>query len=163
MVHKRQFGLAIVMIFLAFPVSAYMLSVLLVETGLNEEAPSMPFVGLWEGALMDTFFDAGHIVTNSPAARMGKKPANDFSGFVEEDYNDAVSGGADFFVLGFLEYQNRGGRTLPVLIEIKLYDTDSKKLVFEQSFPAGSGRDNNEEYQVAKNAGLKIISQLKDM
>jgi len=162
MVHKRLFGLAAMLMLLAFPVSAFMVSVLVVETGLSEEASSMPYAGIWEGGLMDAFFDAGHIVTNSPAARMEKKPSQVFAGILEEDYKDAVSGGAEYFILGFLEFQNRGGTATPVRMELKLYKTDSRRLVFEQNFPAGSGKDNEEEFQLAKKAGLTIISQLKD-
>jgi len=162
MIKKRLFGLAAMFLLLAFPVSAFMVSVLVVETGLSEEASSMPYAGLWEGGLMDAFFDAGHIVTNSPAARMEKKPSQIFTGFLEEDYNDAVSGGAEYFILCFLEYQNRGGVVSPVRMDLKLYKTDSRRLVYEQNFPVGSGKNNDEEFQLAKKAGLTIISQIKD-
>ena len=162
MSHKRLLGLAVLFMLFALPVSASMVSFLVVETGLNEDSVSMPYTGLWEGGLMEAFFDAGHIVTNSPAARMKIRPAQDISGVVEEDYREAISGGAEYFILGFLEFQNRGGRAIPVGIALKLYRTDSKKLVFEQNFPAGSGKDNNEEYQIAQNAGRTIISRLKD-
>jgi len=162
MVHKRLFGLAVMLLLLAFPASAFMVSFLVVETGLNEEAAHMPTTDLWEGGLMDAFFDAGHIVTNSPAARMDKRPAQDLSGFVEEDYKEAVSGGAEYFILGFLEYQNREGRPIPVRMALKLYDTDTKKLIFEQNFPAGSGKDNSEEYKIAQNAGWTLASKIKD-
>ena len=160
MVHKRLLGLAVLSILLAFPSSASMVSFLVVETGLNEEAASTPYTSLWEGGLMDAFFDAGHIVTNSPAARMLKKPVQDLSGVVEEDYKDAISGGADFFVLGFLEYQNREGRPVPSSIAVKLYRTDLKILVFEQNFPVGSGKDLNEEFRIAQSAGRAIISKI---
>jgi len=162
MIHKRLLSLAALIMLFSFPVSASMVSFLIVETGLSEETAYMPQTGLWEGGLMDAFFDAGHIVTNSPAARMQKKPAPDISGLVEEDYQDAVSGGADYFLLAFLEYQNRADRSIPVRITLKLYKTDSKKLIFEQNFPAGTGKDLDEEYKIAQNAGRAIIPHLKD-
>ena len=161
MPHKRFLGLAVLLMVLTFPLSASMVSFLVVETGINEEAISVPYTNLWEGGLMDVFFDAGHIVTNSPAGRMEKRPSQDISGFVEEDFRDAVSGGADYFVLAFLEFQKRGERAVPVRITLKLYKTDTKRLIFEQNFPAGSGENYDEEYKIAQNAGRTIISQLK--
>ena len=162
MLNKNLLLFAVLLVLFAFPASASMVSFLLVETGLNEEAVSTPYTGLWEGGLMDVFFDAGFIVTNSPVARIEKKPARDISGLVEEDYREAIEGGAEYFVLGYLEYQNKGGKILPARISLKLYKTDSQKLIYEQNFPAGSGKDYDEEYLLAKNAGRTIISKLKD-
>ena len=160
MLTKRLLGVAALLLLMAFPASAFMVSFMVVETGLGEEASSV-YAGLWEGGLMEAFFDAGHIVTNAPATRLPGKPANDLSGFLEDDFNDAVSGGAEYFILGYLEYQvNRGA--IPVGMELKLYKTDSRKLLFEHKFPAGSGKDVREEIQIARNAGLTIISQMKD-
>ena len=161
MKYKHLAAMAVLLLF-SFPVSASMVSFLVVETGLNEEAEFMPYTGLWEGGLMDAFFDAGFIVTNSPAARMEKKPARDISGLVEDDYIDAVNGGAEYFILCFLEYQYRGGEFNPIGLALKLYKTDSKKLIYERNFPAGSGIDLDDEYKIAQNAGRAIISQVKD-
>jgi len=161
MVYKRLAFMAVILMFFTFPVMASMVSFLVVETGLSEGAPSTPYTGLWEGGLMDAFFDAGFIVTNSPAARMEKKPVQDLSGLVEQDFREAVDGGADYFVLAFLEYQTKGGVSNPVQIALKLYKTDSKKLIYEKSFPAGQGKNLNEEYKNAQEAGRNIASQAK--
>ena len=161
MIHKRLGILVVLSILLIFPVSASMVSFLLVETGIGENVPESLYGSLWEGGLMAAFFDAGHIVTNSPIARMEKKPAGDFTGIVENDFYEAVSGGAEFFVLGFLEFQVQGGRPVPVGIVLKLYNSGSQKLLFEQQFPAGKGRTNDDEYQSAQNAGRIIVSHLE--
>jgi hypothetical protein len=160
--YKRLGSMAALLMLLAFPASASMVSFLMVETGINEEVSSGQYTSLWEGGLMAAFFDAGHIVTNGPVARMEKKPSRDLTGTVEVDFNEAVKGGAEYFILGFIEYQVRSGKPVPVGIALKLYQTDSKKLVFEQSFPAGSGKNLDEEYLFAQNAGKVIISHLKD-
>ena len=161
MICKRLGSLAVLLVLLAFPVSASMVSFLLVETGLRENAPNNQFSGLWEGGLMAAFFDAGHIVTNSPIVRMETRPPNDISGAVEKDFSEAIAGGADFYVLGFMEYQAMGNRLVPVSIALKLYNTASRSLVFEQNFPAGSGRSNDDEFRLAQNAGRVIISHLE--
>ena len=162
MFYKRLGGIAVLLMLLTFPVSASMVSVLVVETGINEGTSSGRYSSLWEGGLMDAFFDAGHIVTNSPIVRMAKKPPRDLTGPVEADFQEAVSGGADYFMLAFLEYKNQGDTAIPVAVVLKLYNSDSQKLVYEQNFPAGTGKNLDEEYQFAQKAGRAIISHIKD-
>ena len=159
---KRLWGMAALLLLLAFPASASMVSFLVVETGLSEESAASQYSSLWEGGLMEVFFNAGHIVSNYPVARMEKRPAKDISGSIESDFNEAAEGGADYFILGFLEYQLNGLTPLPVGISLKLYKTDTKELIFERNFPAGTGKNPNEEYQYAQNAGRIIISNIKD-
>ena len=162
MKNKRLLGCAVLLIFLGFPAYASMVSFIVVETGLNEEASSPQYSSLWEGALMSVFFDAGHIVTNCPIGRIEKKPSSDLSGTLKADFDEAVLGGAEYFILGFLEYQAQKSGAIPREITIKIYRTDSKALVFEQNFPAGTGKNLNEEYQLAQNAGRIIIAHVKD-
>jgi hypothetical protein len=162
MIHKRLGGAALLSVLLTFPASASMVSFLLVETGLSEGAQSSQYSSVWEGGLMDVFFNAGHIVTNLPIARMEKKPAQELSGQVEGDFHEAVYGGADYFVVGFLEYQNQGPRTAPTSISLKLYSAATGNLVFEQGFPAGTGRNLDDEYRLAQNAGRVIVSHLQE-
>jgi len=162
MIKNRLIGIVGFLFILAIPVSASMVSFLVVETGLNENVPTNQLSTLWGGGLMGAFFDDGHIVTDSPVVRMEKRPAQDFTGQVEMDYIEAVEAGAEYFILGFLEYKIVSGRVTPVNIVVKLYDTDSKKLLFEQDFPVGTGRNLAEEHQIAQNAGRVIIAHLKD-
>ena len=160
MFYKHLGFMAALLLLLVFPVSASMVSFLLVETGLGEDVSTGQYTSLWEGGLMDAFFDAGHIVTNSPIARMEKKPERDLSGQVASDFSEAANGGVEYFVLGFLEYQIQGERAVPVGIALKLYLTNTQKLVFEERFPAGTGKSLDEEYKIAQNTGRIIISHL---
>lgn len=165
MTHRRFtniIALPVLLAVFAVPVSASTVSVLMVETGLNEEIPSTRYSSLWEGGLMETFFNAGHIVTNCPIARMEKKPAQDFTGMLRADFNDAASGGVDYLILGFLNHQVLEGAVAPTDITIKIYRMDLEELVFERNFPAGTGKDLNEEYEFAQHAGQIIISQIKE-
>jgi len=158
--YKRLGSMAAVLMLLAIPASASMVSFQLVETGLNGSASSGQYSRLWESGLMAAFFDAGYIVTSSPITRMENTPAP--GSFIVESLNEAAEGGASYFILGFIEYNTQRGRALPVGIVLKVYDSNSRQLIYQQNFPAGSGRDNNEEMQLAQNAGRLIISHMKD-
>ena len=159
--YKRLGGMAALFMLLAFPASASMVSLLLVETGINGRAPSSQITSVWEGGLLSAFFNAGHIVTNSPITRMQNKPSPFISGSIENDFNEAVFGGAEYFILGFLEYQLQSGTLVPVELALKIYTANTKKLLYEQSFPVGRGSNFAEEYRLAQNAGRVIISQLQ--
>ena len=162
MTYKRLGSIAVLFILLTFPASASMVSFLLVETGINEDVPNRPYSSIWEGGLMAAFFDAGFIVTNSPIARMERRPEKDFSGPLEEDFREAVEGGAEYFILGFLDFQAQDGRIVPVEITIKVYDSASIKLICEQGFPVGKGRNLDDEYKLAQSAGWILISHLSE-
>ena len=160
--YKRLGCIAVLLMVLIFPASASLVSFLVLETGLNEGASGTQYGTIWEEALMSSFFNAGHIVTNSPILRMEQKPAQDLTGQVKADFDEAALSGAEYYVLGFLYYEIRGRAAAPVDIALKTYKTNTGELVFEQNFPVGIGRNPREEYQFAQNAALVIISQLKD-
>ena len=160
--NKRLSIFLLFIVVLAFPLSASMVSFLVVETGLNENVPSSQISTLWGGGLMSAFFDEGYIVTDSPLVRMEKKPSNDFTGQVEEDYLEAVNAGSEYFILGFLEYRIVSEKVVPVNITIKLYDISGKKLIYENVFAVGEGKNLAEEQKYAMDAGKILISQIKD-
>ena len=157
--YKRLGGLAVLFTFLSFPASAAVVSFLVVETGLREDASDTQYASLWEGGLMDVFFDAGHIVTNGPITRMETKPV-DLTGEVKDEFEEAVMGGAEFFILGFIEYTIRGGSSVPAGIDVRIY-ARSGNLIHRQEFPAGTGRDLSEEFRIAQNAGRIMISHIQ--
>jgi len=159
---KRLLSVTALLMLLSFPSFASMVSFLVVETGLGEEIAGTQYPSLWEGALMSAFFDAGHIVTNCPVARMEKKPDIDITGTIKAGFIEAIEGGVDYFILGFLEHRILGGIAVPVNITIKLYKTDSQELIFEQSFPIDNDKSLSEEYQFAQNVGWILISNIKD-
>jgi len=134
---------------------------MIVETGLNEGAPNAQYSSIWEGGLMASFFDAGHIVTNTPIVRMAQRPTQDLTGKVRADFDEAVRGGVDFFILCFLNFQTQGMGAVPVDITIRTYRTDTQELIFDQSFPVGRGRSQNEELRLAQDAGQILVSQIR--
>jgi len=138
-----------------------MVSFLIVETGLDDNASAGQYSRLWESGLMSVFFDAGYIVTSGPITRleMGSPPV---SSEVEVDFNEAVIGGADYFVVGFIEYNTMRGRAVPVGVFLKVYESNSRQRIHQQNFSAGMGRNFNEELQLARDAGQVIISRIED-
>ena len=159
----RRLGIfAFFFIVLTLHASALMVSFLVVETGLNEDAPANQISTIWESGLMAAFFDAGHIVTDSPVVRMEKKPSADFTGKIGNDFDEAAAGGSEYFLLGFLEYKMDGTKTVPVNITLKLYKTGSKELVFEQLFPVGQGKSPADEHQLAQSAGQVIAAHINE-
>ncbi|MDR1802270.1 MAG: hypothetical protein LBQ94_01570 [Treponema sp.] len=159
---KRLLSIALLFLLFTFSASASTISFLVVETGLsNGTASPQNSSRIWEEGLMAFFFDAGHIVTNNPILRMDEQvPAEIHGTIVEYDFNEAVTGGAEYFVLGFLEYEIQGSRAAAVRMNIKIYSTLPEELVYEQVFPAG--RSTAEENQLVRNAGRTIISYIKD-
>jgi hypothetical protein len=162
MVFKRLLSIALLFMLLTFSASASTLSFLVVETGLNDGIASPQSSSrIWEEGLMAFFFDAGHIVTNNPILRMNEQVPAEIQGtIVEYDFNEAITGGAEYFVLGFLEYEIQGSRVTAVKMNIKIYSTLPEGLVYEQVFPAG--KSTTEENQLVRNAGRTIISYIKD-
>ena len=160
--YKRPGVLVVLLILLSSPVFASLVSFMVVETGVGEGVSSTQHGSVWEGGLMEVFFDAGYIVTNSPVARMESRPTEDLSGFILTDFNEAVMGGAEYLVIAFLECQVQGSGAIPLNMTLKLYSTYSRELIFEQIFPINNGRTLAQEFEFAKNAGRLMIDSIKD-
>ena len=159
---KRISGLLALLVILAFPASASMVSFVIIETGLMEgTVDPQQYASLWEGSLMEVFFDAGHIVTNGPIMRLESRPGG-LSGSLEAGFEDALSGGAEYFIMGFLEFTFQGTRQIPSGITLKIYETNSRELIYEQEFAAGTGRNTNEESNIAQSAGRIIVSYIRN-
>ena len=159
MTYKRLGSMAVLIVLLSLPASALMVSFQLVETGIDERASIGQHSQLWESGLMAAFFEAGYIVTSSPITWMERTPAPGLPGEIQASFNEAMLGGANYFILGFIEYNIDRGRTVPVEVTVRVYDVNSR-LVSEQNFPTGPGRSNTEELQRAQHAGQLVISHM---
>ena len=160
MSYKRLAGIIVLFIFLVFPVSASLVSFLIVETGLNDNAPSPQYSSLWEGGLMSPFFDAGYIVTNNPIQRLERKPSVDLSGAIRADFDSAALAGAEYFIIAYLEYSSVRNFTVPNGLNIRLFRIGSEELIFEETFSAGTGSSLRDEFRLAQNVGRILVSQI---
>ena len=162
----KRFGIVVLLsLFMVFPLSASMVSFLLIETGLKTGSNSGEYTNVWEDGLMSAFFDAGHIVSNSPVMRLENVTASDLEGNIlpaqaQEDFSDAARGGADFFIMAILEYNSQGGRYKPQMISIRIFSTVSRGLIYEHRFPAGTGANLRDEYNKAQETARIIAAQI---
>lgn len=128
-------------------VQAATVSFLIIETGLPMEAGTSAYSFQWESALLDVFFDAGHIVSNAPVLRLDQKPVEIFPNAACPDLADAVEGGAEFFILALLDYSTPVNEVIqkPRHISLRLFQTRPHRLVYERQYTdAGSGSPNSD-------------------
>ncbi|MCL2832350.1 MAG: hypothetical protein FWD78_04195 [Treponema sp.] len=165
MFRKCLLTAALILGLTAAPLFASMVSFLVVEEGLQPGSDAGDYSSLWEGGLMGAFFDAGHIVSNSPVLRVEKlSPSGENTAVpaeVQKDYLEANSGGADFFILAVLEYRLQDKKMKPFQVDIKIIRTNNGQLVYNESFPAGSAVNLQEEYLNAQQTGGVIAAQLE--
>ena len=143
-----------------------MVSFLVVETGIPHTANAGDYAFLWEGGLMGAFFDAGHIVSNSPVLRLENPPiASIQRGEIPRealiDFDEALEGGADFFVIAMIEFISLEGRVIPRDVFVQIFNTSTRSLIFVEKFPAGSGASPRDEFLNAQDAGKIIAAQLR--
>jgi hypothetical protein len=148
--------------FIAVPLHASMVSILVVETGLQQESVVNDYSTLWEDGIMGVFFDAGYIVTNGSLIRLSTDQIKEFPDEAQPDFYEASEGGAEYFILVLLEYKNQNGTFKPSGVSLKLYGTSPRRLIYEERFSAGQAADKQEEHARAREAARVLISHIKD-
>ncbi|MDR0878735.1 MAG: hypothetical protein LBN21_11830 [Treponema sp.] len=161
---KKCFVLVMVFcIFAVSPLSAAMVSFLVIETGLPMEAASNQHSGLWESGLLDEFFEAGHIVSNSPILRIDQKPSTPFPEEAEEAFDEAVAGGAEYFILAVLDYTvaSDGSVEKPGKVSLKVYKAVPQKLLYERQYADKTSRSTADEFSNVKKTVRGLVSRVK--
>jgi hypothetical protein len=145
----KKLGVGVLLV-LALSVSAHAATVsfMVIETGIREEIPTVDSSRLWEYALLDVFFDTGHIVSNAPILRVAEKPAKSLPDEARAPLNEALEGGAEFFIVAVLDYQNpaRTEDLQPRNISLRLFKTTPYRFLYSQEYTAQDlsavGRDD---------------------
>ncbi|WP_010255437.1 hypothetical protein [Treponema primitia] len=143
-------------------------SFMVIETGLREETPTIESSRLWEDALLGVFFDTGHIVSNTPILRVSQKPQKNLPDEAKASLGEALDGGADFFILAVLDYENQPkiGMELPKprSISIRLFKTEPYRFLFSQEYtPAAEVHTTDRDDMAnAMSAARVIAAHLKD-
>jgi hypothetical protein len=150
-------------VFLMLPLSAAMVSFLVIETGRREDMPIHALTGLWENELMDAFFDAGHIVSNAPIMRLATKPDKDFPDEAQGDLREAIAGGSELLIIALLDYQTPSGGGLEKLqgVSLRLFRTKPYNLVFTQQYSGAVSGSSKETLAAIKKAAQVLISHVR--
>jgi len=131
-------GLLLLVITLT-PLHSATVSFLVIEAGLPTEAISQQ-AAMWEDALMDVFFEAGHIVSNSPIIRIRHMPGAGFPDEAEGDYELAREGRMDYFIVAVVNHP------APHNVSLRLFRTNSQELIMEHTYTDRTYRTKKEEY-----------------
>lgn len=148
---------------LAVPVSASTVSIMVIEAGLGEGIGVQESSAFWEYALMDAFFEGGHIVSNAPIARLAEFPAQDFPAIARADLNEAFSGGVEYFLVVLLDYRDApalGGGLAVRNVSLRLFKTGSLVLLFEEGYSAPPSGFQKGEIAAVRNAAMAVMRVL---
>jgi hypothetical protein len=157
---------ALVWLLAVSPVFTATISVLVIETGVREGGPVNESSIIWETSLLDVFFDAGHIVSNAPIRSLNKSPNKEIPDEVRGNLEEAIQGGADFFILALLDYQGTAAvntqKIKPQSVSLRLFSANPYKLLYEQFYSARTQSPGNDELTNAKGVARLILPHLKD-
>jgi hypothetical protein len=161
---KLSFG-ALLTLALAVGARGATISCVVIETGVREEIPTLDSSRLWEYALLDVFFDTGHIVSNAPILRAAEKPRQNLPDEARGPLNEALEGGAEFFIVAVLDYQSQGGteRPQPRSVSLRLFQTAPHRLVYSQEHTARDIRSaERDELNNARNVVRALAIHLSE-
>ena len=136
------------------PLGAATVSILVMEAGQSRENQGGQYPILWENGLLEIFFDAGHIVSNSPRLQINEKPDDDFPPEAERDFNNAQEGGMEYFLVAIVDYTGSN-------VSLRLFNTKSSKMIHEQRYAASTFRSSKEEYEKIKKAVRPMTAHLR--
>jgi hypothetical protein len=149
---------------LTIPLFPATVSVLVIETGLPEDGGSSSWSGLWESGLLDVFFEAGHIVSNAPVKRLTLNPQKVFPDEAQAEFDEAVSGGAEYFILALLDYPPPVGQEdpRPRNIALRVFRLSPYRFLHEQRYTEPAARNMGDEFARIKQSVRKLIPLLEN-
>jgi len=148
-------NLIFTLLFCAFimqPLFGATVSCLVIEIGPSGSIKNQ-YSTMWENNMMDVFFDIGHIVSNARMIHLDQKPAENFPGEAEKEYQEARSSGMDYFLIAIIE-QNK-------TVSLRLFNTNSRELIKEQVYTDKNPISAKEENDNIKRAISLIADQIK--
>jgi len=121
-----------------------------------ENAPGAGHSTQWENALMEVFFDLGHIVSNAP--RMQIQGLDVPEGLPPEAlslYEEARAGHSHYFLVAIVRYPERD-------VSLRLFGAREREpeLIAETIHPGASGLGTNEENERMRSAARAIAALL---
>jgi hypothetical protein len=142
------------------------LSVMVVETGIGGDTPRLDVSSLWEGGLMDVFFDTGHIVSNAPILRLERDAIGVYPEERLLDLEEAILGGAEYYILVVLDYgPGEDGEDVqsfrPRSIALRFVRINPRRVLYETQLRGNPRSTLGEELATAKSAAREIISHFE--
>jgi len=136
---------------------AAMVSFMVIETGLNEDDKKQEHTLQWENNLLDVFFEAGHIVCNSPVIRLDKKPSGELPKEAKSEFLEAADVGIEYFIVAQLDYT--AGSKEPSEISLRMYKMipSPYKKILEKKLEGKIYRTASEETDELKKIARDLI------
>jgi len=141
--------------------SAATVSCLVIETGMPPGSPKSQYSMMWENALMDVLFEAGHIVSNGRMTRLDRKPEESFPAEAKKEYDEAKKNGMDYFLIAVVDNPDRTDAAKPREVYLRLFSTNSQKLIKEQVYTDDKPVSAKEESENIKRTIGLIANQIK--
>jgi len=154
---RRLIIILFFVLFIDFTAWASMVSFYVIETGVAEETDTIQHSVNWENALLDIFFDAGHIVCNAPILRLDKKPSEDISKMV--DMKDARDSGVDFILIAQIDYELNSKS--PKEISFFIYNLITNERLLEKKISPDKLKKARSEYEDMKTIVRGLVPYFK--
>jgi hypothetical protein len=134
------------------------ISIMVIQTAPDAGSSVEGFVRLIEDNVMDVFFDAGYIVSNAHFKHLKKIPAAEISKEIKPEFNEALEGDVEYFVLIIIGYKDvdQDGETKPETIFFRLYRVAGNSFITEEKLAIGN-MPYEEALKKVKAASGKLI------
>jgi len=137
------------------PLRAATVSFLVMEVGVPTEAPASEQSIMWENGLLDVFFEAGHIVSNSPIMRVAQRPGEGFPDEAERDFEFAKEGMMQYFVIAIVNHPT------PYNVSLRLFRTDSQQMIIERQYTGRTYRSKREEIEAIREEIQLLMARIR--
>jgi hypothetical protein len=142
-------------IILTFGVNASMITFYVIETGLPESSDRNRHALLLEDALMDVFFDSGHIVTNAPILRLSSKPTGGIVEAARVRVSDAVESGSDYILVVMIDFNSDPNG--PYEISFYAFRISNPQIIYQKQVTRRNGRTERDELFDLKSVVRDIV------
>lgn len=164
---KRPLTFALLSLFLVVSAFPATVSVMVVESGLGEDAPPAQASSAWEAAIMDALFEGGQIVSNAPPQRSAELGLPDPT----YGWGPAREGGIGYVVVISLEYptppsaaelgQGTGVRLSPKAARYRITEVDGQTLLEGEKTQLPPTTSGDEDAKNAREVARIIVDGLK--
>ena len=154
---KRTVLAASFCLFLGVNAGASMVSFYVIETGVPVNLRGNHHSVYWENVFMDVFFEAGHIVSNTPILRLESKPSGDI--LQQVNMQEVRSAGIDFLIIAQLDYN---AEPVPSEMSFYIFRVTPTEKIYERKIDGRTARPAREELDYMKSIASGLITYVND-